>query len=376
MRKYIIGSLLLLYLFFMGCSHEKYPFPSVATEEERYQNLNKAVYNLLNPILDSEHGYSFNQPSDIYVGADNFIYVCNTGADEIVMMDIGGTIQGTFQGIPHPEAISQNDSLQLLVVNKTNKVYKIDMLAANHNITNAPMEVVFEQASEPTRQFTGISVHDGFEYYVTVVDVADSSTNYLQFSFIYDFFGNDNFKGWLPLYVNGPGLYSAIVPTSIVSLRERYLDISSRENTMEFMFTQKGRTSLLQNAYKFQHVTTRIVEGQPVLTPNTSYIGTDIYSTDKFWNLEDVAVDHEGYIFILDAGRSITNPDTTLPLPGFYRFSGNSGDQLQAVLGLGDGPESFNNPKGIAVLPSLEDQIVYVADTGNNRVMMFQLSTN
>jgi hypothetical protein len=38
------------------------------------------------------------------------------------MMDEGGTIQGYSQYIHHPEAITQDDSLNLLIVNKTNMI--------------------------------------------------------------------------------------------------------------------------------------------------------------------------------------------------------------------------------------------------------------
>ncbi len=357
------------FLVLLSCSHDKIGEPTAPTD---YKNLNKVVYNMLNPILDNEHGYHFNQPADIYIGVDNFVYVCNTGANEIIMMDMGGGIQGISQAIPHPEAITQNDSLQLLVVNKTNKIFKIDLVAANHILGNAPVETVFEQASKPTRQFTGISVYNGFEYYVTVVDTADSSQ-----SFVYEFYSNNIFKGEIrepSLTTNGTALSSVTAPTSIVSLREEYLDISSKENTIEFLFTQKGRTSQIENAYKFQYITTRSFEGDRILTANTSLIGSDIYATDKFWNLEDVAIDRNGYIFIVDAGKSSYEPGTTQYLPGFYRFVASSGKQLQAVLGFGSGPRMFNNPKGIAITPFVEDQIVYVADTGNNRIMMFQLS--
>ncbi len=368
MQKVITFFVFVAMILVIGCSHDKYPLPTVPSGEDLYGNIGKQVYNLINPILDAGHGYSFNHPSDIYVGVDNFIYVCDTDNNRIVMLDLGGAVQGVSQFIEHPEAITQNDKLELLIVNKTNRVYKIDQVAVNHNIGAAPVDTVFEQSSEPSRQFTGITVYNGSEYYVTVVDVADSSTNYLEFSFVYDFNTDNTLKGPVPLFVNGTGLYSVIVPTSIVSLREQYLDVSSRsEDTKAFMFTHTGRTSLLFNAFKYQYVTTRMFEGQPILTPNTALIGTDIYSTDKFWNLEDVAIDRQGFIFLVDAGGNSH-------LPGFYRFA-PSGLQMQSVLAAGSGPRQFNNPKGIAVTPFIEDQTVYVADTGNNRIMMFQLST-
>ncbi|MBN2367111.1 MAG: hypothetical protein JXL67_13155 [Calditrichaeota bacterium] len=365
----------IFFLFSVDCSHDKYPVPSIPSEEDRYANINNEVYNMILPVLDDDAGYSFRNPTDIYYGVDNFVYVCNTGSDEIVMMDAGGTIQGVCTGIPHPAAITQNDSLQLLVVNKTNKIYKLDLYRYNHNISATPVEIIFERASEPTLQYTGITVYNGFEYYVTAIQPRDTNSNYKEFSFIYDFYANHTLKGQLPLEVNGTALFSTILPTSIVSLRERYLDVSSRENTTEFMFTHTGRTSLLENSYKFQHITTRTFEGQPILTPNTALIGSDIYATDKFWNLQDVAIDRNGFVFLVDAGKGDADSSGTEGLPGFYRFVASSGLQLQSVLGYGSRLKQFRNPGGIAVTPFKEGQIVYVADSGNNRIMMFELST-
>jgi hypothetical protein len=49
---------------------------------------------------------------------------------------------------------------------------QIDLFKSNHIIADAVVETVYTQVSEPTRQFTGITVHDGFDAYVTVIDPA------------------------------------------------------------------------------------------------------------------------------------------------------------------------------------------------------------
>jgi hypothetical protein len=368
-RYFFCIALLASLVLTVGCSHEKTPLPVIPSDDDN-GNIGRAVYVQINPPLDAANGYNFNHPSDIYLGADNFLYVCDTGNNRIVMMDVGGAIQGISQPIPHPEAVTQNDSLQLLIVNNTNAVFKIDLFAANHQIGQAPVEKVFEQTSRPTRKFTGISVYNGFEYYVTVIDTADSSTVFKEFSFIYDFNADHTLKGPLPMNVNGTGLFSAIVPTAIVSIRERWLDISSTaEKSPEFYFTHIGRTSQLPpNNFKLQHITTAIREGDVVLVPNTGLIGQDIYSFDNRANLSDVALDRSGFVFVVDAGGSGT-------LPGFYRFS-QQGTLLQSVVGEGNGEKEFRNPSGIAVLPFLEQQIVFVSDTENNRILRFKLSTD
>ncbi len=361
---------LILFIFSLSCSREKLPLPEIPPAEDQFGNVGQEVYVSINPPFDAANGYNFNQPGDIYLGADNFLYICDTGNDRIVMMDVGGVVQGVSQPIPHPEAISQNDSLQLLIVNRTNAVFKIDLVAVAHNIAQAPVEMVFEQSSKPTHQFTGISVFNGFEYYVTVLEPADSNSVSTEFSFIFDFNGNHTLKGPLPMNVNGTGLFSTIVPTAVVSLRERWLDISlSGEQTTAFYFTHIGRTSQLEsNNFKLQHITTVLFEGQEILTPNITFIGQDIYSINVRANLEDIALDRNGFIFAVDAGGSGTEP-------GFYRYS-SLGKELQSVAGFGDGDQEFNSPKGIAVLPFLEEQIVFISDTGNNRILRFKLSTD
>lgn len=358
-----------------SCTHDKFDLPTIPSAEERFQP-HKAVYVLVNS-LDGASGYQFSEPSDVYVGADNFVYVANTGMNRIEMLDAGGSVQGYSQYIPHPEAVTQNDSLKLLIVNKTNVIYEIDLNKYNHEIWNAPVDTAFYKASQQSWEYTGISVYNKFDYYVTVIDVNDSSMiNHTQSISIYDFNEDNTEKGPLPLHKDGTGLYTALVPTGIVSMRERYLDVSSQETTPAFMFCQRGKTSLLTNNFKVQSVTTTIIEGSVVLIPNTSLIGSDIYDLDKFYYPEDITIDRAGFVFVVDKGAYKTDgtgtvlADTTQPLPGFYRFS-STGTQLQAVLS----PILFKMPKGIAVLPNETLQVVYVADTGNDRILMFRLST-
>ena len=366
----LFGILILI----LGCQHQKLDLPVIPEDSEQAP---RAQYIQLNRKFDSASGYDFKQPADIYYGIDNFLYVADTDNNRIVMLDIGGTIQGYSQPIPHPEAITQNDSLQLLIINKTNKIYRIDLFRHNHIINQAPVEIVHEQATQPNKKYTGISVFQGFRYYVTVID---ESVNPVQ-SQIYSFSAVNAWQGPLPLYTSGTGLFSALLPTSIISVREQYRDISARENTLAFIFTQTGfwEPANLFNYYKVQYITTTIFEGQEVLIPRTDLTGSPeedyLYYYDKFYNPEDIALDYAGNMFVVDAGPPEDKLQETGKEPGFYRF-GPTGLQLQAVVGYGSGDYQFKNPKGIAVSPSTELQIVYVADTGNNRILQFRLSTD
>jgi hypothetical protein len=371
--KYILHFLFLIVLAAVSinsCSYEKYTLPVIPEDAPQVTSVE---YIQLNSVLDAQHGYNFKNPADVYYGADNFLYVADTDNNRIVMLDLGGAVQGYSQSIEHPEAITQNDSLQLLIVSKSNKVFKLDLFAHNHNIASVPVEQVWEEQSYPNRQYTGISVHNGFEYYVTVIDESAAKPK----SLIFDFYGNHLPKGPLPLNESGTGLFSALLPTSIISLREQYLDISSKEDTPAFIFTQTGFWEPLNlfNYYKVQHITTTVFEGQDVLTPNTSLVGTEFYDFEQFYNPEDAAIDNNGNIFIIDKGSADDGAGTVDNIPGFYRF-GPSGRKLQSVTGYGPGAYQFKSPKGIAVSPSNELQKVYIADTGNNRIVQYQLSTD
>jgi len=367
---YFIVLLIISAVMTFSCSYEKYKLPVIPEDAPQVTSVE---YIQLNTVLDAQHGYDFNNPADVYYGVDNFLYVADTDNNRIVMLDLGGALQGYSQYIEHPEAMSQNDSLQLLVVNKTNKVFKLDLYAHSHNIASVPVEQVWEEQSYPNRQYTGISVHNGFEYYVTVVDESGAAPK----SLIFDFYGNHLPKGPLPLNESGTGLFSALLPTSIISLREQYLDLSSREDTPAFIFTQTGFWEPLNlfNYYKVQFITTTVFEGQDVLAPNTSLVGTELYDFEQFYNPEDAAIDNNGNIFIIDTGSADNGTGTVENVPGFYRF-GPSGRKLQSVTGYGSDAYQFKNPKGIAVSPSNELQKVYIADTGNNRIVQYQLSTD
>ena len=86
------------------------------------------------------------------------------------------------------------------------------------------------------------------------------------------------------------------------------------------------------------------------------------------------APDQTGYLFVLDAGKDslfVFNPDGVegvTPPPG----AGSTRPGRVSFGGNGGGPLQFRSPQGVAYF----ERIVYVADTGNNRVSRFRLNTD
>ncbi|MCG8608199.1 hypothetical protein MJD09_24845, partial [bacterium] len=89
----------------------------------------------------------------------------------------------------------------------------------------------------------------------------------------------------------------------------------------------------------------------------------DLFQPGKFITPEDVSVDLEGNIFVIDA-----------QCDSLFKFSAQ-GDEQQSF---GDPVElagpggQFNRPEGVAEF----NKTLYIADTGNNRILRFRLSTD
>ena len=101
-----------------------------------------------------------------------------------------------------------------------------------------------------------------------------------------------------------------------------------------------------------------------------------LFEEDQFRQVSSLAIapDATGYLFVLDAGQDSlfvfnrVGIEGVAPPPG----AGSTRPVRVSFGGTGSGPLSFDDPQGVAYF----DQIVYVADTGNNRISRFRLNTD
>ena len=107
----VLVFLLPLLVIAAGCSHEELPLPVIPPADEQFPSYVNPDYIRINPSFDAANGYTFSRPADIYYGIDNFLYVADTDNNRIVMMDLGGTIQGTSQPIEHPGPIPKRPKI-------------------------------------------------------------------------------------------------------------------------------------------------------------------------------------------------------------------------------------------------------------------------
>ncbi len=127
------------------------------------------------------------------------------------------------------------------------------------------------------------------------------------------------------------------------------------------IFSYLTRTGFnLAFCQSLNYFSVQILDGEdlsPVI-PRTD--SSNIYWDGTFGRPEDVAVDEYGNIFVVDSEKN-----------SVLKFSRN-GVRILSFGTEGTGEKQFQNPTGIAYA----NKIIYVADTGNNRILRFTLSTD
>jgi len=335
---------------------EKFPLPPAPKGQSNLPGVSDTTYIQQYPIWDVASGFDFNSPTAILIGNEPFIYVADSANNRIVMLDLAGNFVGVSQYIPGPVAISQDGRLNLIVVNNTNKIYKINLFSVHHNIGAAPVRIAYEDVDRPRRRFSAVAAWHGTEsgsalleqwYYVTVngPDKRDNAVFYFAPK-------NDTADapiGPINMEPNGTGMFSTANPSGITITR----NFNHSTKFFDFIFCQTGF-----NFYKVQWITSNIYGFAIRLDPSQS--PTAIFAQDKFSYPEDVTIDEQGNIFVVDAA-----------LHRLFRFN-SSGVEKYSFGSFGSGEKQFHRPMGVAYF----DKTVYVADTGNNRILRFKLSTD
>jgi len=306
----------------------------------------------------------FNKPQDIIIGKETFLYVADTENDRIVMLNVAGQILGT-KSIKHPVALDQDYRLNLFVcaqfdttingVAQTfSAVYKIDLYSAGHDIEKAKVIRLLPKTSfdflRTDREYTGVCVFYDNSYLVSRTGPSNTSKvdpdnvilTFKQLKLAEGVY-KDTLTGRVPLLEPlGTGLMSANKISSLTSFRGNKYDI---------IVTLKG-----SNSFKTQWL--RYVSNIDFTGYENSLspFSTNLMKVDRFGRPEDVALDNYNNIYVADAQKD-----------SIFKFN-SFGDELQSF----GGSKIFKSPHAVAFY----DKTLYVADTENNRILRFILSTD
>ncbi len=339
-------------------------------------NANTGNTNIAGDTLYVQTGEAiagFNHPEDIIIGKepDPFIYVADTQNDRVVLMNRAGQILG-FKSVKKPVAITQDYRLNLIVcaefdtlVNGAPKtyaaVYKIDLVSANHQIGQAPIKRLLPRTSDlnrPQLKYTGAAAFYDNSFYITRTgsnntSFVDPDNSILIFhpKKFYSKGEGDTLIGRVPnIDPLSSGLVSANQISSISAFNQKNID---------FIITLTGN-----NSFKTQWL-------QYIVTPLDAKYESRFRASDgvsfvkpgRFKMPEGVTIDNSGNIYVADAG-----------LDSVFKFNA-FGDELQAIGGFETTAKVnpiLSEPHAVAYF----DRIVYVADTGHNRIVRYILSTD
>jgi hypothetical protein len=360
LRRYIKLIVFIGVIVFLSSCADKFDLTQIDLDDDDINVGGDTLYVQLNPVWEG-----YNKPQDIMVGREPFIYVADTENDRIVMLNLAGQILGT-RSIKHPVAIAQDYRLNLIVVAQFDTsvggstqtfsaVFKLDLVSVRHQIETAPITRLLprvEDFNRPELEYTGACVFANNIFYVSrkgpnntsFIDPDNSILLFVPKKFFREGAEGDTLIGRVPnIDPLGQGPVSAYDISSMTSFNDQSIDI---------IITLTGGTSFKSNwlHYQVTPIDQRYVSN---FSPRS---GLDFMITNRYEQPEGSTIDNFGNIYIADAGKD-----------SVYKFN-PFGDELESF----GGPAFFSQPHGVAHF----DKTLYVADTGNNRILRFILSSD
>ena len=371
-------------------------FPEIEFTDER-----TVQYVQLSPAW-----IGFNQPEDVHVGYDEFIYVADTGNDRVVMLDINGTVVGISQPITRPVAIAQDRKLDLLVAARKDTLgtqvtclFRLNLLSVNHRIAEAtPIAVVVHpfyfrsdlRTGDDIVEFTGVATLSTNEYYVTrsgpsngsIIQLGGPDNNVLLFE------QDDRFVSPLTSFLSalGTGEGSANdltgITTYAVPPQSPLVD-----NRRGFIVCMEGDNNFKVQGMRFNEGrnVTPYEPDRTLATIDTAQGRSFLYDGNPsdgvirsgFKQPQDVTYSSDSrYIFVVDSGTDSLYQFTSIGIEGIRppTFSQEQKNIVVSFGGEGNGNKQFRDPFGVSYYEPAK--IVLVADRGNNRIVRFKLSTD
>lgn len=357
-RKYIKHLIFTGVIIFLVNCGDKFNLNQVEIGDDEINVGGDTVFVQLNPVWEG-----FNKPQDVMVGREPFIYVADTENDRVVMLNLAGEILSS-RNIKHPVALAQDYRLNLIVcaqfdttINGSTQtfsaVYKLDLVSGNHQLEIAPMKRILpklQDFTQPLREYTGAAAFFDNKYYISrkgpnnsnLVDPDNSVLIFVQ-KRLEDGTTVDSLIGRVPLLEpTGSGINSANQISSLTSFNLRNFDM---------ILTLTGENSFQTQWLQF--IETPDFAGYIIaLAP----LQSDLMIPNFFESPEGATVDNSGNIYVADAVAD-----------SIYKFNA-FGDLLMTF----GGSDQFKEPHSVAFF----DKTLYVADTGNNRILRFTLSTD
>ncbi len=367
------------FILIIGCGN-KMPLPQVESSPESF-GANDTSYIHLNLVWDAATiGYNPTNPmtpADITIGEDGYIFVADSANDRVISISAAGNL-ATHQNLDKiapiiaPIGVDIDTKLNLLIVNGTNTIYVWNQYLNNIGVDSvltgitannrlifsanpAKIDSVmgihqFYQDEDEGASFQGVAFGPSNDSTVFVTDKGNNRIVQLKIIFggavkLKNKQIHSTFKGVFDkaIATYGSGAGTVDNPKGITV-----------DDDGNVYFTQLGGNFFVQKL-------------QPQGSHYSSYYTLyedPIMDLNQFAGPHDITLGNNDAIFVLDTANGKV----------VKFFNKGSRAAQKANLGKKGLVEAiFNRPLGIAIS---DDEIVYIADTGNHRIDRYQFSVS
>jgi len=331
------------------------------------------AYVQVNPTWTSADGMALNNPYDVCIGYDQFVYVCDTKNNRVVKLAEDGTFIES-DSVVNPVAITQDRGLDLLVVAGDFFTTRPDTIFAGTDSMRIGLDsTVYGNAIYRKRHFG----NEGFQ----VVWRADSpyySRYFPQLGrdvwYEAEFWGiaastETNKEYFLADFAVGRIMkfnsQDKPVPPELVSEGVAYGKTSYPSDVYFYTIAGRNYLAFAQGYGNFGAQIVSPINGTPLFTAGEAGLPPLVRFSAR--GFKQVVVDEQSNFYVLLAAT-----DTDLGARHLLYKYDRTGEKLLEFGTEGSGERQFRGPRGLAY----KNGILYIADTGNNRIVRYQLATD
>ena len=351
---------MILLLFVWGCKGDS-GSPVVEDLQKALQNI-QVVDTAYVEIYPPFSGFS--EPEDVFVGNDQLLYVADTRANRVVMMNRAGWFMSA-RTILHPVSIAQDSRLDLLVGGEVvaangdtvGAIFRIHLVSTSpdsaHHLEVAPMDTVWQELAHRSRRFPGITVFSD-NWWLAVRNGPDNSSFVDPDARVLLFDDHDTFITPLSQLATGVG--------SGITYINKPTGIASFPGGRDFVLTQSSDGSAYGAIWMTYSKTTDFDGWLPRFDPAKSEDrGVDFIRPNRYVVPQGVAIDRSRRdIFVADAG-----------LDSVFKFT-SKGTLKRESFGLVRTNGAMVRPTGLAFFGN----VLYVSDGQMGQILRFRLSTD
>jgi hypothetical protein len=310
----------------------------------------------------------FDGPQDVMIGNDQLLYVADTRANRVVMMNLAGAPLSE-RSMLHPVSLAQDTRLDLLVGGEVvasngdtvGAVFRIHLVSTSpdsaHRLDLARIDTVWKELARPQRRFPGITALPDNEW-LAVRTGPDNSSFIDPDARVLLFNKHDVFLTPLSEFSTGTGtgISNINFPTSIASF----------PGVKDFVLAQSS-VGVAYGAIWMRYDSTSEFEGWvPKWDPaNGIDRFVDFVRPNRFQQPEAVAIDRARRdVFIADATL-----DSVFKFNSRGTLKGESFGRYRSVVG---GDTVMQQPTGLAFF----NKVLYVADARRGVILRYILTSD